>query len=134
MCAKVDQFLPSRSHFDSKRPLFFSRIATFPSSTFGPLFAFHCPLFCPKNNNLEWKSSSFATRDVFDLNAGVLPQMSPPTAVATLTARWRYSTRCRAVVMSKSRPDVSKMTHGFFITINHFSAKSRSTGTALYDA
>ena len=26
--------------------------------------------------------------------------------------------RCRPVVMSKNRPDVSKMTHGFFITIN----------------
>ena len=34
------------------------------------------------------------------------------TAVATLTARWRYGTRSRAVAMSKSRPDVSKMTHG----------------------
>ena len=41
--------------------------------------SFHCPLFCfTKNNNLEWESSRFATRDVFDLNAGVLPQMSPP--------------------------------------------------------
>ena len=40
------------------------------------------------------------------------------TAVATVTARWRYGTRCSAVAMSKSRPDVSKMTHGFFITIN----------------
>ena len=39
------------------------------------------------------------------------------TAVATLTARWRYGTRWRAVAMSKSRPDVSEMTHGFFITI-----------------
>ena len=28
-------------------------IATFPSPTFGPLFAFHCPLFFTKNNNLE---------------------------------------------------------------------------------
>ena len=40
------------------------------------------------------------------------------TALATLTARWRYDTRCRVVAMSKSRPDASKMTHGFFITIN----------------
>ena len=38
--------------------------------------------------------------------------------MARLTARWRYGTRCRAVAMSKSRPDVSKMPHGFFITIN----------------
>ena len=53
-----------RSHFDSKRPENFVRIATFPSATFGPLFAFHCPLFFTKNNHLEWKSSRFATRDV----------------------------------------------------------------------
>ena len=44
-CAQFDQFLPGRSNFDSKRPENFVRIATFPSATFGPLFAFHCPLF-----------------------------------------------------------------------------------------
>ena len=44
-CAKFNQFLPARSHVDSKRPENFVRIATFPSATFGPLFAFHCPLF-----------------------------------------------------------------------------------------
>ena len=43
--AKLDQFLPVRSHFDTKRPVHFFHIATFPSPTFGPLFAFHCPLF-----------------------------------------------------------------------------------------
>ena len=64
VCAKFDQFLPGRSHFDSKRPENFVRITTFPSSTFGPLFAFHCPFFFTKNNNLECKSSRFATRDV----------------------------------------------------------------------
>ena len=32
---------------------FFSHVATFPSPTFGPLFAFHCPLFFTKNNNLQ---------------------------------------------------------------------------------
>ena len=64
VCAKFDQFLPASSHFDAKRPENFVRIATFPSATFGPLFAFHCPLFFTKNNNLEWKSSRFATRDV----------------------------------------------------------------------
>ena len=57
--AKLDQFLPVRSHFDSKRPVKFFHIATFPSPTFGPLFAFHCPLFFTKNNNLHaamfWK-------------------------------------------------------------------------------
>ena len=45
--------VPVRSHFDTKRPVNFFHIATFPSPTFGPLFAFHCPLFFTKNNNLE---------------------------------------------------------------------------------
>ena len=57
--AKLDQFLPVRSHFDTKRPVNCFHIATFPSPTFGPLFAFHCPLFFTKNNNLHaamfWK-------------------------------------------------------------------------------
>ena len=53
VCAKFDQFLPVRSHFDPKRPVNFFHIVTFPSPTFGPLFAFHCPLFFTKNNNLE---------------------------------------------------------------------------------
>ena len=51
--AQFDQFLPVRSHFDTKRPVHFFHIATFPSPTFGPLFAFRCPLFFVKNNNLE---------------------------------------------------------------------------------
>ena len=57
--AKLDQFLPVRSHFDTKRPVNVFHIATFPYPTFGPLFAFHCPLFFTKNNNLHaamfWK-------------------------------------------------------------------------------
>ena len=41
LCAKFDQFLPVRSHFDTKRPVTFFHIATFQSATFGrPLFAF----------------------------------------------------------------------------------------------
>ena len=54
--AKLDQFLPVRSHFDTKRPVHFFHIATFPSPTFGPLFAFHCPLFFTKNNTLECRN------------------------------------------------------------------------------
>ena len=53
MFAKLAQFLPVRSHFDTKHPVHFFHIATFPSPTFGPLFAFHCPLFFTKNNNLH---------------------------------------------------------------------------------
>ena len=59
----VTNFCPSRSHFDSKRPEFFFRIAKFPYAAFGPLFAFHCPLFFTRNNDLEFKLSSFAAVD-----------------------------------------------------------------------
>ena len=59
-CAKVDQFLPARSYFESKRPENLVRIAKFPYAAFGPLFAFHCPLFFTRNNDLEYKSSRFA--------------------------------------------------------------------------
>ena len=49
-----DQFLPVRFYFVSKRPENFVRIAKFPYAAFGPLFAFHCPLFVTINNNLGW--------------------------------------------------------------------------------
>ena len=52
--SKFDQFLPGRFYFVSKRPENFVRIAKFPYAAFGPLFAFHCPLFVTKNNNLGW--------------------------------------------------------------------------------
>ena len=53
VCAKFDQFLPARFYFESKRPENFVRIAKFPYAAFGPLFAFHCPLFFTRNNDLE---------------------------------------------------------------------------------
>ena len=58
--AKFEQFLPARSYFESIRPENFVRIAKFPYAAFGPLFAFHCPLFFTRNNDLECKSSRFA--------------------------------------------------------------------------
>ena len=54
VCAKFDQFLPARFYFVFKRSEHFVRIAKFPYAAFGPLFAFHCPLFVTKNNNLGW--------------------------------------------------------------------------------
>ena len=60
VCAQFDQFLPGRSYFESIRPENFVRIAKFPYAAFGPLFAFHCPLFFTRNNDLECKSSRFA--------------------------------------------------------------------------
>ena len=57
--AKLDKFLPVRSHFDTKRPVNCFHITTFPSPTFEPLFAFHCPLFFTKtiiyNAAIFWK-------------------------------------------------------------------------------
>ena len=50
LCAKFDQFLPVRSHFDTKRPVNYVRIATFQCANFGPLlFAFYCPLLFYEN-------------------------------------------------------------------------------------
>ena len=50
LCAKFDQFLPVRSHFDTKRPVNSVRIATFQCANFGPLlFAFYCPLLFYEN-------------------------------------------------------------------------------------
>ena len=60
VCAKFDQFLPTRSYFESIRPENFVRIAKFPYAAFGPLFAFHCPLFFTRKDDLECKSSRFA--------------------------------------------------------------------------
>ena len=53
VCAKFDQFLPTRFHFESKRSEKKIRIAKFPYAAFGPLFAFHCPLFFILSNDLE---------------------------------------------------------------------------------
>ena len=52
VCAKIDQFLPARFYFESKRPENVVRIAKFPYAAFGPLFAFHCPLFFTRNDDL----------------------------------------------------------------------------------
>ena len=50
LCSKFDQFLPVRSHFDTKRPVNSVRIATFQCANFGPLlFAFYCPLLFYEN-------------------------------------------------------------------------------------
>ena len=76
-----------------------------PYAAFGPLFAFHCPLFVTKNNNLGWNRHA-----------------SPHTGTgATFTGRryclradnrrwqWRVS-RCRAINGNASSPPPAK--HG----------------------
>ena len=48
--AKLDQFLPVRSHFDSNQHVNSVRVATFQSANFRPLlFALYCPLFFYEN-------------------------------------------------------------------------------------
>ena len=48
--AKLDQFLPVRSQFDSNQHVNSVRIATFQSPNFGPfLFAFYCALLFYEN-------------------------------------------------------------------------------------
>ena len=75
--SKFDQFLPLRFYFVSKRPDNFVRIAKFPYAAFGPLFAFHCPLFVTKNNNLGWnRHRRFATHRTMQV------QRSRPTVLS----------------------------------------------------
>ena len=48
--AKLDQFLPVLSQFDSNQHVHSVRTATFQSANFGPLlFAFYCPLLFYEN-------------------------------------------------------------------------------------
>ena len=55
MCvfAKLDKFVPVRSHFGTKRPVIFFHIATFPSPNFGPFLRSIVLSFFTKNNNLQ---------------------------------------------------------------------------------
>ena len=56
---------------------------------------------------------------VFTPNNSRLGPGSNPGCPRDKPYHWTNCTiSCRPVVMSKNRPDVSKMTHGFFITIN----------------
>ena len=48
------------TYFVSKRPENCVRIAKFPYAAFGRIFAFHCPLFFTRNNDLGCKSSRSA--------------------------------------------------------------------------
>ena len=102
-CAKFNQFLPAHSHFESKRSENFVRIAKFPYAAFGPLFAFHCPLFFTRNNDLEWKSSRFAAvvpalwqinnwRNPFSRRSS-LPRGQPENVVHSGMQRSRFKPR-----------------------------------------
>ena len=59
-CAKFDQFLPARSHFESKRSENFVRIAKFHTLPLDRFLRSIVLYFFTRNNDLEWKSSRFA--------------------------------------------------------------------------
>ena len=98
VCAKFYQFLPLRSYFVSKRPEKKFRIAKFPYAAFGPLFAFHCPLFFTRNNHLQCKSSRFTVivrSSVADKQ--LARSIQPAWRIAKRSARKRsrpYITEC----------------------------------------
>ena len=63
MCVSVQNltnFCPHAFISNPNVPKKIVRIAKFPYAAFGPLFAFHYPLFFTRNNDLECKSSRFA--------------------------------------------------------------------------
>ena len=49
----VTHFCPDALISSSNFPRKKIRIAKFPYAAFGPLFAFHCPIFFTKNNTLN---------------------------------------------------------------------------------
>ena len=69
--------------------------------------------------NTERFTISNVESQVFTPNNSRLDSGSNPGCPRDKSYHWTNCTiRCRPVVMSKNRPDVSKMTNGFFITIN----------------
>ena len=100
VCAKFDQFLPARAHFKSKRSENFVRIAKFPYAAFGPLFAFHCPLFFTRNNDLERKSSCFAVIVRISVADKQLAySIQPAWRIAKRSARKRSTQRNAAIAV-----------------------------------
>ncbi len=86
--AKLDQFLPVRSHLDSNQRVNSVRIAIFQSANFGPfLFAFYCPLFFLRKQNKEW--IYFATLcDVLKISSPGNRYMALPPPTKTVTAHF----------------------------------------------
>ena len=64
LSSKFDEFLAGRSQFDTDHSVDFYAHTCCQSATFGPLFAFYCPLFLRKQ---IIKMSQFATEAIFTL-------------------------------------------------------------------
>ena len=78
LSSKIDRFLPGRFQFDTGHRVDFYAHTYCQSATFGPLFAFYCPLFFTRKKELTM--SQFVTDAICrcDLYAALFRLMSPP--------------------------------------------------------
>ena len=118
MSSEYDRFLPARSQFHSNHRLFFYAFILPVRNIWTAPFFFFFFFFLRKQIKKNFASPQFRFLDAIFMQQLSRRFRLRYTVVATLPARWRYGTRSRSVAMSKSRKFVSKMTHGFFITIN----------------
>ena len=75
---RLDENLPGRSQFCSDHRVNFSTYRYCQSSTFGPLAFCVCSLFFMILNQKEFRIATSVAIFTSDLNAGIVPQMSPP--------------------------------------------------------
>ena len=76
--SRLDENLPVRSKFYSDHRVIFSTYRYCQSATFGPLPFCICSLFFTISNQKEFRIATSVAMFTSDLNAGVVPQMSPP--------------------------------------------------------
>ena len=74
----LDENLPARSQFYSDHRVNLSTYRYCQSATFGPLAFCVCSLFFTILNQKEFRIATSVAMFASDLNAGVVPQMSPP--------------------------------------------------------
>ena len=76
--SRLDENLSSRSQFYSDNRVNFSTYRYCQPATFGPLAFCVCSLFFTILNKKEFRIATSVAMFTSDLNAGVVPQMSPP--------------------------------------------------------
>ena len=76
--SRLDENLPDRSQFYSDHRVNFSTYRYCQSATFGQLAFCVCSLFFTILNQKEFRIDTSVAMFTSDLNAGVVPQMSPP--------------------------------------------------------
>ena len=76
--SRLDENLSSRSQFYSDNRVNFSTYRYCQPATFGPLAVCVCSLFFAILNKKEFRIATSVAMFTSDLNAGVVPQISPP--------------------------------------------------------